>query len=184
MSSSPQAQQSQVWDGTALLVIDVQQGLFKRPTPVYEAERLLENINLLADRAHQAGIPVFYVQHANKAALPEGSDDWQLHPQIRPLSTDVVIHKRQGSAFKKTPLKKELESRHVTRVVIAGLVTHGCVRATCLDAKRLGYDVILVKDAHSNFHERAGEIIDEWNQKLSEGTVELRATQEIDFREG
>ena len=35
----------------ALLVIDVQQGLFKKSAPIYMADRLLENINALANRA-------------------------------------------------------------------------------------------------------------------------------------
>jgi nicotinamidase-related amidase len=37
----------------ALLVIDVQQGLFKKKTPIYKADELLQNIISLVDRAHQ-----------------------------------------------------------------------------------------------------------------------------------
>jgi hypothetical protein len=38
----------------ALLVIDVQKGLFEHETPIYEADRLLANIQMLIDRAHAA----------------------------------------------------------------------------------------------------------------------------------
>jgi len=45
----------------ALLVIDVQQGLFERPTPLYQAEALVKNINLLIDKARRAnGGSVFW----------------------------------------------------------------------------------------------------------------------------
>ena len=66
-------------------------------------------------------------------------------------------------------------------MVITGLVTHGCVKATCIGAKRQGYEVVLVKDGHSSFSKQAAKLRAEWNEKLSEGTVELGATEEIAF---
>ncbi len=171
---------NKLWGGdVALLVIDVQKGLFDKSTPIYNAGKLLENINALADRAHRAGVPVFYVQHANESWLAPGSDGWQLHAGLRPLETDCAVHKRHGSAFQGTGLGKELEARAISRLVVTGLVTHGCVKATCLDAKKLGYRVTLVKDGHSNFHKQAADVIAEWNQKLGEGGVELKSTQDL-----
>jgi nicotinamidase-related amidase len=122
---------------------------------------------------------VFYVQHANESWLAPGSDGWQLHAGLRPLAIDGAIQKRHGSAFQGTDLGKELAARAISRLVVTGLVTHGCVKATCLDAVKLGYGVILVKDGHSNFHKKAADVIAEWNQKLSEGGVELKSTQEL-----
>ena len=66
-------------------------------------------------------------------------------------------------------------------MVVTGLVTQGCVRATCLGAKKLGYKVILVSDGHSTYHKQAAHLIAEWNQKLSAGTVELQEAREIEF---
>lgn len=165
----------------ALLIIDVQQGLFKRSTPIHQAEQLLQNINTLVDRARQAGAPVFFVQHSNQNMLPCGSADWQLHPQLHYLDSDGLIHKQQGNAFEQTSLHEELSSRNIDTVIITGLVTQGCVRATCLGAKKLGYEVVLVSDGHSTYHKHAAQVIAEWNQKLSAGTVELQATRAIDF---
>jgi nicotinamidase-related amidase len=166
----------------ALLVIDVQQGLFARSTPIYHADDLLNNITTLVDRAHRAGATVFYVQHSSDKILVEGSDGWQLHPRLRPLKKDRIIHKHHGSAFQDTPLAEELEARRIKRLVVMGLVTHGCVRATCVDASKQGYQVTLVSDGHSNFHKQAARIIAEWNQKLSDAIVQLMPTREVDFR--
>jgi nicotinamidase-related amidase len=69
----------------------------------------------------------------------------------------------------------------VTRVVVTGLVTHGCVRVTSLGAKEAGYEVTLVGDAHSSYHKQAAEVIAEWNQKLAAQGVEVRTTEEISF---
>jgi nicotinamidase-related amidase len=166
---------------TALLVIDVQQGLFRKSIPIYKAEELLRNINTLVDRAHQIGMPVFYIQHSDGEILRQGSDDWKLHPQLHSLDIDCIIYKHHGNAFEQTPLKEELSSRNIERLVVTGLVTHGCVRATCIGAKKLGYKVVLVGDGHSNYHRHAAQLIEEWNQKLSAGTVELKSTREIKF---
>ncbi len=171
---------SNIWgNDVALLVIDVQKGLFDKSTPVYEAGKLVYNINALANCAHRAGVSVFYVQHCNGSWLAPGSEGWQLHAGLRPLAADCSIQKRHGSAFQGTGLGKELETRTISRLIVTGLVTHGCVKATCLDAMKLGYSVTLVKDGHSNFHKKAADVIAEWNQKLNEGGVELKSTQEL-----
>jgi len=165
----------------ALLIIDVQQGLFAKSTPFYKADALLKNVGTLVDRAHRAGAPVFYVQHSDKRALVKGSDDWQLHPDLHPLDMDHIVHKQHGNAFEDTTLGQELKARNIGSLVVPGLVTHGCVKATCLGAKELGYRVILAQDGHSNFSKQAAKLVEEWNQKLSKEKIELRSTREIEF---
>jgi len=165
----------------ALLIVDVQNGLFRRATPIYRADELLTNINVLVDRAHRAGAPVFYVQHSGGTFLAEGSDGWRLHPRLVPQAGDTIVHKRRVNAFDGTGLARQMASRDVKTVVITGLVTHACVRATCRGAKDLGYRVILVRDGHSNSSKHAAEVIERWNQRLAAGTVELCAALETTF---
>jgi nicotinamidase-related amidase len=153
------------WNHVALLVIDVQQGLFGKSTPIYRAEELLRNINTLVERAHRAQVPVFYVQHSDHKTLVNGSQDWQLHPHLHPVDGDGIIHKRHGNAFEDTNLDEALKSRNIGKLVITGLVTHGCVRATCIGAKKLGYQVVLVSDGHSSYSKQAAQFIEDWNQK-------------------
>lgn len=174
--SSVQPNQAQA----TLLVIDVQQGLFKKSTPIYRAETLLANINTLVERAHQAQVPVFYIQHSNKL-LVEGTGDWQLHPHLRPAAGDRSLQKQHGSAFQETGLHQELSQDKIRTLVVTGLVTHGCVQATCLEARQLGYRVILVTDGHSNYHRQAAGLIETWHQKLATAGVELQSTAEIRF---
>jgi nicotinamidase-related amidase len=166
---------------SALLVIDVQASLFGQSTPIYQAEALLATINSLADRARQAGAPVVYVQHANDNRLAPGTAGWQLHSQIRPQPMDHVINKRHGNAFEDTGLAGLLETLRVGRLVVTGLVTHGCVKATCLGALALGYDVVLVQDGHSSYSKDASKLIQEWNGKLSQAGAELKPASEVSF---
>jgi len=179
MNESGTKQQTPDQTNVALLVIDVQQGLFKKST--YKADQLLHNINTLLDRAHREGVPVFFIQHSGAKTLVKGSPDWQLHPQLHRLATDPVVHKEHGNAFEDTVLDAALKAGQVTNLVVAGLVTHGCVRATSIGALQLGYGVTLVKDGHSSYSNQAAKLIDEWNQKLSAMNVVLKSTSEIEF---
>jgi aminoglycoside 6'-N-acetyltransferase len=165
---------------TALLIIDVQKGLFTKKIPIYLAEEMLTNICQLTAQAHQKGVPVIYVQHTN-STLPENTDGWQLHPHLQPLESDLFIHKQRGSAFEETELHEILSSLGVHEIIVTGLVSHGCIKAACLDGAKLGYRVTLVSDGHSNFHTKPAKIIKETHEKLNEVGVILKATREIQF---
>lgn len=166
---------------TALLVIDVQQGLFEKTTPIYQSNRLLENLCTLIERAHRAGAPVIYIQHNNTSFLAPGAAGWQLHPGLSPLPAEPVIQKRHGNAFEDTTLAAELAVRRVGALVVTGLVTHGCVKATVEGALALGYRVTLAADGHSNYHKQAAGVIEEFNRMLEAGGAEVRNTSEIEF---
>jgi nicotinamidase-related amidase len=167
----------------ALLVIDVQRALFSRPTPIHDAEQLLGNINSLIEMWHLTGGVVLYIQHSNNRMLIRDTPDWELHPDLKIIKSGDLIHKLHGNAFERTNLKDILEFRGIREVVIMGLVTQGCVRATCIGANSLGYRVILVEDGHSNYSKDADKIIEEWNQKLSREFAELVTTDSIILQE-
>ena len=166
---------------TALLVIDVQQALFTRPNPIYNASQLIITINSLVNRSHLRGIPVVYVQHSNKTLLKKGTPGWQIHPDLNPLKTDLLIHKTQGNAFLDTSLQYELESHEVKNLLITGLVTHQCIRATCLGGLELGYRVFLVEGGHSNFRQDAANVIEMWQLELEKAGVLIASPDSIAF---
>jgi nicotinamidase-related amidase len=69
----------------------------------------------------------------------------------------------------------------VQTVLVTGLVTHGCVRATCLGGAGRGYNVILVADAHSSYNRDAARLIEEWNRNLSESISGVIPAANLDF---
>jgi nicotinamidase-related amidase len=166
---------------TALLVIDVQRGLFTRRTPIYEADRLLDTICSLVTRAQQAKVPVVYVQHESQAVFSKGSGAWQLHPRLRPRRQDLRVPKSRPSAFDGTELATWLDQHKIRRVVLTGLVTQGCVRATTQDGLKRGYEVILVENGHSSFHRQAARLIKEWNAKLAASGARVRQARAVRF---
>jgi nicotinamidase/pyrazinamidase len=81
------------------------------------------------------------------------TDGAQLHPGLKGVQIDALIDKgrdrdREGySAFEDTDLEELLHDRGVERVDVAGLALDYCVRATALDARRAGFDVVVHRGA-------------------------------------
>jgi len=91
---------------------------------------------------------------------------------------------RHPDAFQATNLQRELESKGIKRLIVTGVQTEYCVDTTCRRAYSLGYDVTLVKDAHSTWdtdHLSAPQIIAHHNHVLGGWFAELKEANEIDL---
>lgn len=134
---------------TALVIIDVQVGLFDDGDP--EDRAVLERIAGLLERARASGTTVVFVQHDGVAGHPlePSCDGWPIHPAIAPRGDDLIVRKRASDAFYKTPLQRALDARGILRLVICGAMTEYCVDTTCRRALSQGYDVTLVADGHA-----------------------------------
>src|SRR5262245_52137198 len=171
---------------TALLIIDVQKGMFSEDDPVYDGENLLTKLNTLITQARAAGTPVIYVQHNGSSGDPlePGTEGWPIHPAIEPADGEPVVGKWTPDSFHETSLQQELEARGIKKLVIAGIQTECCVDTTCRRAMSLGYETTLVKDAHSTWNSRtltAPQIIAHHNDALNGWFVTPRAASEIAF---
>lgn len=135
---------------TALLIIDVQQALCYGEYAAFEAERVIERINLVSRKARAAGAPVVVIQHESRGGpLDHGTDGWRLADGLDVQSTDILVRKTATDSFHNTELQSVLRARGVTRLVICGLQSEFCVDTTTRRALALGYPVALVSDAHS-----------------------------------
>ncbi len=96
----------------ALLIIDMQVGLFYGPDQPYERERVLAAILQLVSKARTAGIPIFAAQHTGPEGSPiaPGSALWQLLPELGLNSTiDEVFNKTRPSCFFSNKSRRKLE---------------------------------------------------------------------------
>ncbi|MGB8215081.1 MAG: isochorismatase family protein [Anaerolineales bacterium] len=128
-----------------LLVVDVQVGVMRN---AWEAPRIIQNIAVAVEKARSRGVPVIWVQHADNE-LVQGSPDWQVVPELAPAEAEIRIYKQFNSAFERTTLEETLDRLGVTRIVLAGAETNWCIRATAYAALDRGYDLTLLKDAHT-----------------------------------
>ena len=170
----------------ALLVIDMQVGNFSEANSVYKGNELLTRIKKLITKGRSARIPIIYVQNNGGSGDPDeyGTSGWEIHPFITPIRGEIVVQKQTPDAFHETSLYRELKSKGIKRLIIAGLQTEYCVDTTCRRAFTLGYDVILVSDAHSTWNSpllTAEQIIDHHNQVLGGWFATLKNEREIRF---
>jgi nicotinamidase-related amidase len=173
-------------ESTALLIIDVQNGLFNiEDLPIFQEELLIENILTLLEKARKAKVPIFYIQHNDPKGkrLENGTENWKISSAITPSVEDTIIQKYNSDSFLDTILDEELHKRAVTRLIIAGLATPMCIDTTDRSAVSHGYNVILIQDAHSTLDSevlKASQIVAHHNDVL-QWFSELKKTREFEF---
>lgn len=128
-----------------LLVVDVQVGVMK---DAWDAARIVGNVARAVARARAEDVPVIWVQHSANDLVPE-TPAWHWVPELVPAKGETLIRKSFNSAFERTPLDEDLERLGATHITLAGAATNWCIRATAYGALDRGYDLTLVKDAHT-----------------------------------
>ncbi len=76
---------------------------------------------------------------------------------IRPHENELVVSKQYPSAFFGTSLASTLTAKGIDTLIITGLTTSGCIRASCVDAMSNGFIPIVVADACGDRHESPHE---------------------------
>ncbi|WP_329793097.1 cysteine hydrolase family protein [Lentzea sp. DG1S-22] len=139
--------------GTALLVIDVQNGVVNH---AHHRDEVVANVAALVDKARAAGVDVVWVQHSNAEHMPKESDGWQFVPELKPAEGEPVVHKTYADSFEATDLEEVLARKGIGSLVVSGAQTDECIRSTLHGAIVRGYDALLVSDAHTT------EDLSEW----------------------
>ncbi|MCA1065739.1 cysteine hydrolase family protein [Rossellomorea sp. AcN35-11] len=138
----------------ALLIIDVQETFHhpkwgKRNNP--DAE---ENMKLLLNEWRHRDSEVIFIKHLSKDPQSGFHPDHEgscIKKIVKPLEAETVMTKEVNSAFIGTSLKKHLDDRGITEVVITGLTTPHCISTTTRMSENLGYQTYLVSDATAAF---------------------------------
>ena len=155
----------------ALLVIDFVRAYLVPGSPLYAGvESARAACQRLLEASRTAGIPVL---HTNVRYQPGGRDggiffrkvpalkcfEADAHPDLaafaeglEPAPGETVITKQYASAFFGTSLASTLTSLRVDTVLIAGVSTSGCVRASAVDACQHGFVPLVVRDAVGDRH--------------------------------
>ncbi|MGB5492696.1 MAG: isochorismatase family protein [Woeseiaceae bacterium] len=154
----------------ALILIDFVQAYFEESCPLYAGvEESLTSALRIRDAARAADIPVIYTNVVYQAGGADGGVFFRKVPALEafiegnplggwpqgliPAAGEVVVSKQYPSAFFGTSLAAMLTSLKIDTLIITGLTTSGCVRATCIDAVSSGFIPIVVSDACGDRHE-------------------------------
>jgi nicotinamidase-related amidase len=151
---------------SALVIIDLQQGIVAHQLTPHDARTVIDNSERIAKALRAAGgtVVAVHVGFSADAAdrlsqpvdaptqLPAGElpSNWSdLVPEIAALDAQVVIKKRQWSAFHGTELDLQLRRRGIRTMIITGIATNFGVEGTARDAWSASYDVVVAEDACS-----------------------------------
>lgn len=147
-----------------LILIDLVRAYFDRDCDLWaDCDDALASAIRLVDAARAAGVPVIYtnvVYHPKaldggrffQKALPlrhflKGSEWGDFAPGLVPNEDELVISKQYASVFFGTSLASTLTALGVDTLLIAGVSTSGCVRATGVDCCQHGFVPVIVREA-------------------------------------
>ncbi|MBI3374416.1 MAG: cysteine hydrolase [Betaproteobacteria bacterium] len=135
----------------ALLIIDMQVGLFGKETPRHDAEGVVGRINALARVVRQAGGIVILIQHDGPPGDPleRGTDGWGILASLERQNGDMVVHKRACDAFYETDLSDILHKHDARQLIVTGCATDFCVDTTVRAAASRDYEIVVVEDGHT-----------------------------------
>ncbi len=153
----------------ALLLIDFVEAYFDENCELYADVRpALDSALRVRDAARSAGVPVIYtnvVYHSSgvnggrffQKAMPlrhfvEGSPMGAWAAGLTPDPSELVISKQYASAFFGTSLASTLAAQRIDSVLLTGVTTSGCIRASCVDANSHGFIPIVVTEAVGDRH--------------------------------
>ncbi|KAI4623372.1 hypothetical protein J4E83_004766 [Alternaria metachromatica] len=107
-----------------------------------------------------------------------GLESW--YPGLEPAAGEVVVPKRYPSAFFGTDLAAQLQSCNVDTVIICGVSTSGCVRATALDCMCFGFRPMVVGEACGDLSPAVHKAnLSDINAKMADVVSENEAVQKL-----
>ena len=173
----------------ALLVIDMQVGSFKPETPRYDADGVVQRINLLSNYFRQNGDKVIFIQHdgTKENSYIPGTSDWNILPTLIRRPDDIIIGKTANDSFYNTDLETVLNKNGITDIFITGYATDFCVNATVHSALIKDYNIFIVKDCHTtgNRPQLSAEKVIEYHNWLwasltpTNGKIELVSSKDL-----
>ncbi|MBR9981769.1 MAG: nicotinamidase [Desulfatitalea sp.] len=152
----------------ALLIVDVQKDFCPGGALAIEGgDTVVAPLNQWIQAAKDSDTPVYlsrdwhpreHISFAEQGGpwpphCIQDSEGARFHPDLKVPHSAVVITKGvrmdmdQNSAFEQTGLAFHLKNAGIRRLFVGGLALDVCVQATVMDARKSGFDVVLIDDA-------------------------------------
>ena len=176
---------------TALVLIDLQQGIVPGAGGPRSGEEVVANARNLAARFREAGAPVVLVhvgftpatmpsQKVDAPSLPADGTPPAFSELVPGLCEegDIVVLKHHWGAFTGTGLDLQLRRRGVRTVVIGGIATNMGVESTARSAWELSYDVVIAEDVTAS---RSTELHDFAVRNIFPQIARVVQAEAIDF---
>ena len=147
----------------ALVIVDMINGFTDSACPLgTDCPEVVEANRLLIELFRRKGLPIFFttvVYHNDKQAtvfrgridalnVLQPDSHWvKVDSRLQPLPTECLLEKHWASGFFGTDLDQRLREAGADSLVVTGLTTSGCVRATVVDGLQSNYPVVVPREA-------------------------------------
>ncbi len=151
---------------TALMIVDMQKDFVEdgKALTVRGAKGVVPKIREALEAAREAQLPIVHIVRQHRADgtdvekfryemfrktpyAVEKTEGSEIIEELKPQEGETVLPKTRFSAFFHTNLDAILRRMGIQKIVLAGIQSPNCIRATAVDALALDYDVVLLTDA-------------------------------------
>ena len=146
----------------ALVVVDMCKAFIDPSSPLgFECSKLIDANVKLVQEFRNRNFPIFFTttiyRNESEASvfrkkipalniLKPNSNEVSFLEELSPISNEVLIEKKFASAFFQTNLFSILDKTNIDSLVVSGVTTSGCVRATALDSLQHNFLTIIAED--------------------------------------
>ncbi len=132
----------------ALVIIDIQNDITKNYRDI------IHNINNAAELAENKDIPVVYIKHSNLTpgtrTFKPDTKGAELVSDMKVVSDNIFV-KTKGNALTSEAFSDFISKNEITHFYIAGADATACVKSTCFNMRKAGYDVTVLSDCITSY---------------------------------
>ena len=150
---------------TALVIVDMQ-NLFCKRNPESRSNAVIEGNVTLLQKARAAGVKVIFIQSTRtpealeftkfgvKPMLLEGTWEWEIVDELKPLPDEIVVRKYSHDPFARTELEDVLLREYIlptdTTIIVTGVSASVCANAATLGFSNRHYMTIIPMDCQAS----------------------------------
>jgi len=151
-------------------LVKTEGGYFAPLFQAIQSNKVIENIARVIKGARETKVPIWHIATVHRKdgadvvptitdfmlqglvpkemgeVMVEGTPGADFIDELKPAAEDYVVVKRRSSAFHNTDLDLLLRTRGIDTLILAGVVTNGCVENTARDARQRDYHVLVLSD--------------------------------------
>lgn len=135
----------------AFVVIDIQNDITKN------YREIIDGINEAIECAVRQEMHVVYIKHNNLSAgtrtFKPDTQGAELVPEMKVVSGNIFL-KTKGNALTSEPFAEFIAQNGITDFTIAGADATACVKSTCFNMRKAGYDVTVLSDCVTSYDKR------------------------------
>lgn len=159
----------------ALVIIDIQNDITKN------YKEIIHNINNAAESAENKDIPVVYIKHNNLSpgtrTFKPDTKGAELVPDMKVVSDNIFV-KTKGNALTSEAFSDFINRNMITHFYIAGADAAACVKSTCFNMRKEGYDVTVLSDCITSYDKSK---IEEMLKYYESKGCKIAALAEVEF---